>query len=197
MPYHAAWHPQLHRCFILYSFWQKTNYSSKNNKNLSNQLHQLKSQLTLNQVDIYQGDPNRPMRYQLKLAKQTLETERTNSAAKRQQHLTFRQEIMVLEEKNPGPGHRNNIPIRKTSQMLPKISSLNETSPDNWRPRIHHRKQRRWRRTTNTSSLGIRNHIITTQQTSLRASARNPLYNTNGEQMPLDLHPTSFLFYRN
>jgi hypothetical protein len=99
MPHHANWHPKLHQSFLLYSYWKKRHSSKLNKKKLEKELENIRRQLNEQNIDHLQNNPGRPPLYQLKLAKSHLDHERRHAILKRQQHLDFRQEMLVLEGK--------------------------------------------------------------------------------------------------
>jgi hypothetical protein len=70
-----------------------------NNLQTNKQLQHIESQLQILNINPHQGDSKRHMRYQLRLAKQKLQQQRKEAHLLRQTHLTFRQEILVLEER--------------------------------------------------------------------------------------------------
>jgi hypothetical protein len=98
-PHSAPWHPKLHECYQIYNYWRKTQQSKANNKDLNAHLSILRHQLQSSQIDPFQGNPHRTPLHQLNMARSNLQKERKGAIMKRQQHLTFRQEILVLEGK--------------------------------------------------------------------------------------------------
>jgi hypothetical protein len=81
----------------LHTYWKKTIQGLLNKKHVADQLYRIRNQLTDSEHDIFQGDPQRPATYQLRLASSSLQRERREATAKRQQHLTFRLETLVTE----------------------------------------------------------------------------------------------------
>jgi hypothetical protein len=69
-----------------------------NNLQMKQQLLNTQKHLQKLNIDPYQN-PTRPYIYQLRLAKRNLQQQRREAALHRQNHLTFQQEILVLQEK--------------------------------------------------------------------------------------------------
>jgi hypothetical protein len=97
--HHAAWHPKLHHCFLIYSYWQKAVSGRRNRKHTTAQLNDIQQKLQLLNIDHLQGSVTRTSISQLRLAKQRLITARADATYERQQHLTLRQEILVIQGK--------------------------------------------------------------------------------------------------
>jgi hypothetical protein len=99
LPNHAAWNPPLHESFLIYRYWRIRKSSRSNKTKVTDQLDTITRQVHTNGGDIHQGNQNRPITYQLKLAIKNLRQQRLAAAESRKKHLTFRQETMVLEGK--------------------------------------------------------------------------------------------------
>jgi hypothetical protein len=98
-PHHADWHPTLHHSYLVYIYWKIQVSSTKTRKSAHRKLDKLQAILTSHNIDIFQNNPSRPAIYQLGHAKAHLRTQRQQAIQQRQQHLTFRQEVLVLEGK--------------------------------------------------------------------------------------------------
>jgi hypothetical protein len=100
MPHHADWHPALHRSYLIYLYWKTLLAGQKTRRNVQPRLTTIEKQLITNTDDIFQGNPQWPALYQLKKAKINLRGQRQLATILRQQHLTFLQEVLILEGKN-------------------------------------------------------------------------------------------------
>jgi hypothetical protein len=97
MPHDAQWHPQLHQRYLIHKYWKTSVQSKRNHKHTTDQLISILHQIKQQQYDHLQDNPHRPPIYQLKLAKKNLQEARQHDITRRQNHLTYRQEILVLE----------------------------------------------------------------------------------------------------
>jgi hypothetical protein len=98
-PHHDEWHPTLHHSYLIYTYW-KSHVSSTLTRNIAHRtLDRIRAQLQIQTIDVFQNNPNRPAFYQLKVAKSNLRDQRQLACQQRDQHLTFRQEVLVLEGK--------------------------------------------------------------------------------------------------
>jgi hypothetical protein len=70
-----------------------------NNIPIDNQLHSTAEKLRKLNIDPNQNNANRSILSQMKLAKKNLQLQRSESTERRKQHLSFRQEVLVLEGK--------------------------------------------------------------------------------------------------
>jgi hypothetical protein len=75
----APWHPNLHQCFLIYSYWQKAHSSKQNSKSIQLQLDDIIRKLTHLNTDQYQENKDRHSLSQLKVAKKRLQQERTKA----------------------------------------------------------------------------------------------------------------------
>jgi hypothetical protein len=99
MPHHADWHPALHRSYQIYLYWKTLLAGQKTRRYVQPRLTNIQKHLDTNNDDIFQGNPQRPALYQLRKAKLNLRRQRQLATTLRQEHLTFLQEVLVLEGK--------------------------------------------------------------------------------------------------
>jgi hypothetical protein len=84
---------------LVYKYWRIKVSGIKNKKRVSEQLEHIKNRLGRQRDYVFHNNPHRPPLYQLKLAIKNLTLQRQQPDDKRHQHLTFRQEVLVLEGK--------------------------------------------------------------------------------------------------
>jgi hypothetical protein len=99
LPSNADWHPKLHHCYLIYRYWKLRVAGLKNNINVSTQLLTITTKLQKLNLSVHQDSPHRPLQHQLRRAKENLHEQRRIAVKARQHHLTFRQELLVLEGK--------------------------------------------------------------------------------------------------
>jgi hypothetical protein len=99
LPNKADWHPKLHHCYLIHRYWKLRVAGIRNKIDVNTQLLAISNKLKSLNISIHQDCPNRPFQHQLRRAKQNLIEQRRIAVNARQHHLTFRQEVMVLEGK--------------------------------------------------------------------------------------------------
>jgi hypothetical protein len=101
-PHNAPWHPALHQSYLIFTYWRIVTSGKANRKSTKFQLRQILKQLQEAPTpanDIYQDEKQRSPFHQLKMAKAKLKEQRREARQKRNEFLTFQQEIKVLEGK--------------------------------------------------------------------------------------------------
>jgi hypothetical protein len=99
LPHQADWHPQLHHSYLILRYWKIKLAGKMNHIHIDKQLHTTAEKLRQLNIDPNQNNANRSILSQLKIAKKNLQIQRSTAIDKRQQHLSFRQEVLVLEGK--------------------------------------------------------------------------------------------------
>jgi hypothetical protein len=132
LPNNADWHPKLHHCYQIYLYWKINVAGTINNVNTQQKLTNIEKHMHDNNIDIYQSNQQRPAIYQLCHAKNNLKLQRATAYEQRQQHLTFRQEVMLLEGKKSMACANNTVQrTKRRSRCFQKFHTYTKSQRSN------------------------------------------------------------------